>query len=237
MNTKTTLALLSTSGLTAGITQAQVVSSGTINLEQDYNASGNYRTGVSITGGSTPDFAFGYDAGTTANAQKPYVDARSNLSAPLGNMQGTVGAITGNVSLLAMSNNGFPLTAAGTLIDATYAATYPALTASSPDAQRGYFFNEAGNNLAGAWGNTALVDGYVGIIVNGDEYGYLHFLDNPNTSLTLEDWAYQSTPGVGIVAGSASVVPEPSSIGAGAVAAGTALVALFRRRQLSIPAK
>lgn len=230
MNTKTTLALLSTSGLTVGFTQAQVISSGPIDLVQNYSANGNYRTGVSITGGSTPDFVFGYDAGTSANEQKPYVDARTGTA--LGNSTGVQGAISGNVALLALANNGLPLTTAGMMIDATYAAAYPALTAGSPDAQRGYLYEEAGGNVVGDWGNSATVDGYVGIILNGDDYGYLHILDNPgNGSLTLEDWAYQSTPGVGIVAGSASVVPEPSTVGAGVAAAGAALVALFRRQR------
>jgi hypothetical protein len=213
MTKKITLAIVSTSSLSAGITQAQIISSGPLNILQTFptnSATQTWRVGVGILSTNTPDFAFGFDGFTVANTQKPYIDARADLSAPLGNMSGLQGDFSGKLSMLAYGNNGFPLCPGGTLIDATYAATYPPLTSASTDDQRGYFYQEANGNFVGDWGptnsygnaNSTLVDGYVGIILSvnsTNDYGYLHFLiDNPGVSVTLEDWAYQSTPGVGI---------------------------------------
>ncbi len=221
MNNKITLAIASTSTLAAGITQAQIISSGPINLQQNWVSgdSAASRQPLDITGGSAPDFYFGFD---NANASKPYVDARAGTA-----LDGSLTAISGNVQLLAYANNGFPVTPGGTTIDSTYATTYPALTASSPDAQRGYFYKEANANVAGDWGNASIVDGYVGIIVNGSDYGYLHFQNNPGVTLTLEDWAYNSTPGAGIT--TPTPAPEPSTLALGG--AGLAVLMALRRRK------
>jgi len=220
MNKKITLAIASTSSLAAGITQAQIISSGSLNITQNF-VSGNQaasRQAVDIV--APYDIYFGYDGGSSPTATKPYIDARTGTA-----LDGSATPISGNIQLLAYANNGLPVTPGGTTIDSTYATTYPPLTAGSPDTQRAYFFNEANNNTVGSWGNTSIVDGYVGMIVNGNEYGYLHFQNNPGVSLTLEDWAYQSTPGVGIQ--TPVPAPEPSTLALG----GAGLAALMALRR------
>ena len=82
-------------------------------------------------------------------------------------------------------------------------------------------------SVIGDWSGTATTDAYVGILLNGTEYGWLHFIDDPTAqSLTLVDWAYQSTPGVGIVAGP---VPEPTTLALGGL--GLATMMMLRRRK------
>ena len=218
MNTKTSIALISTSGLAAGIAQSQVIYSGQLNLTQTYSAS-LYRQQVDMTGDGTPDFTFGYEG----DAQKPYVDARTG--AP-GN--GAPNPQSGIVSLLAYANHGLPVTPSGTMVDASYAATYPALPAG-----RAYFYKDGDTgNVTGDWGNTATTDGYVGIelsLSGGTSYGWLHFINNPTSgseSLTLVDWAYQSSPGVGIQAGP---VPEPTTLALGGL--GLAAMMMMRKRK------
>jgi hypothetical protein len=64
---------------------------------------------------------------------------------------------------------------------------------------------------------------------DGTHYGWLHFIDNPTSnpvSLTLVDWAYESTPGVGI---QISVIPEPST--AALMGLGVASLMMMRKRR------
>lgn len=213
MNTKQSLALISTSALAAGVAQGALVYSGPLNWQQPFTSTPDPRHGVDITGDGASDVIFGYETA----AQKPYIDCRP----------GPVAGITqsGMANVLAKSNRGLPVTPAGTMIDATYAATYPA----SSD-KRGYMFHDDNDSLAGDWSNTTVTDAYVGITLalpGGTSYGWLHLVDNPTTSpvnLTLVDWAYQTTPGVGVQTG---VVPEPA---AGALA-GLGIAALLLRKR------
>ena len=90
-----------------------------------------------------------------------------------------------------------------------------------------------GAGIVGDWSGTAITEGYVGIELypgDGTHYGWLHFIDNPTTgpkSLTLVDWAYESTPGIGI---GTAVVPEPSTFALTGIGMG-ALLMLRKRRQ------
>ncbi len=201
MNTKKSLALLSTSALAGGMAQGAVVYSGPLNLQQNYVASpGLSRQGVDMTGDGVNDFAFGYEANV---ALKPYVDARTTVDAALPTQSGIIGVLT-------KANTGLPVTLAGTMIDASYAATFPPQPIT---AGRGYMYTSDGSTVIGDWSNTATTEAYVGVelaLTGGTSFGWLHFIDNPVStpqSLTLVDFAYQSTPGVGIAAGA---VPEPS---------------------------
>ena len=78
MNTKKSLALISTSALASGLAQGAVVYSGPLNLQQSFVVTGLARQGVDMTGDGVNDFAFGYEAN---NALKPYVDARTSVEA------------------------------------------------------------------------------------------------------------------------------------------------------------
>jgi PEP-CTERM motif len=223
MNAKKTIAFVSTSSLAAGIAQSQVVYSGQLNLQQTYSGT-LYRQQVDMTGDGTPDFTFGYEG----SAQKPYVDARTG--AP-GN--GAPNPQSGIVSLLAYASHGLPVTSSGTMIDASYAATYPAIPAG-----RAYMYEDGDTgNVTGDWSNTSTTDGYVGIelsLAGGTSYGWLHFIDDPtpgSENLTLVDWAYQNTAGVGIQAGP---VPEPSTLALGGMGL-AAMMMLRQRKSVALP--
>ena len=219
MNTKKTVVLVSSSSLAAGIAQGQIVSSGPLNLTQTYSAA-SYRQGVSITGAGN-DFTFGYEAA----ANKPYVDVRTFVGTDVPNQSGIM-------NILAYSSGGLPVTPGGTLIDSAYAAAHSVVTPGGTG--RAYLFDDGtSGNQTGDWGNTTTMDGFVGIELNlpaGLSYGYLEFIDNPSAqSLTLVDWAYQATPGVGIT--TPAVVPEPTMLELAGV--GVAAVGLLLKRKKS----
>ncbi len=224
MNAKKSLTLASASALAAGAAHGAVVYSGPLNLQQTFTSS-NYRQGVSmVTGGGTNDFVFGYE--TAAN--KPYVDARATTLTDVGTPTSGIVGLLGTTTGASAGTVGFPVTPAGTMIDSTYASAY-----SLVQAGRGYMYdNDQGTTVIGAWSNTAVTEGFVGIeltLTGGTSYGWLHFIDDPIASsptLTLVDWAYESTPGVGI---QTTLIPEPST--AALAGLGIAALLVLRKRK------
>ena len=220
MNTKQSVVLVSASAMAAGVAQGSVVYSGPLNLTQVFSSS-NYRQGVSmVTGGGTNDFVFGYE--TAAN--KPYVDARATTLNDVGTPTSGILGLLGTTAGASAGTVGLPVTPAGTTIDAAYASLYSLALGG-----RGYLNeNDQGNTVIGGWSSTATTDGFVGIelaLPGGTSYGWLHFIDNPTAqSLTLVDWAYESTPNTGILT---VEVPEPSTL----ALAGAGLAALLALRK------
>ncbi len=220
MTTKQSVAVVSTSALAAGMAQGAVIYSGPLNLQQTYTDA-NYRQAVDINGDGVKDFTFGFEA----KPASPYIDARTYVSPEIPVQSGIVG-------ILGKANTGLPVTGPGVMIDAAYALTYPVISIN-----RGYMYQDGNSpaNTVGDWSNTAITDAYVGIELalgsgtNFTNFGWLHFVDDPTSSpvsLTLKDWAYESTPGVGIL----TPVPEPSTCAlAGLGIAG--ILALRNQRQ------
>lgn len=80
------------------------------------------------------------------------------------------------------------------------------------------------------------VTGFVGFYLPGDGYGWIRLEWSRPTADTVKvtaiDWAYNDTPGGGIVAGQMTSVPEPSTLTLAVLAAGSAgVMALRKRRQ------
>jgi PEP-CTERM motif len=226
INAKTSATFLLT--LAGGAAKGAIVYSGSLDLVSTYNSNGSLgwdgygRDAINIINNNDgPDLVFGYDTAS----DKPYVDARQSL-----------GVTNGVVTILAESNGGtagdggLPVTTAGTLINASYASLYPG---NSTDNEGMFYENANANGVAGQWSNSQITDAYVGIELNlasGTSYGWLEFQDNPTAAsptLTLEDWAYDTTPGEGLVAG---VVPEPSTLTLLSVGAAGLAASLRRRR-------
>jgi Domain of unknown function (DUF4185) len=208
MKSKKRALLLATSALTAGAAQGAIVYSGLLNITSTWtnDNSGAYGYGRLpeniISNNTGPDFIFGYDTAST----KPYVDARYNV----------FGMTNGVVHILANGNEGLPATAAGTLIDASYASLYPGNAATNNQGMM--CENQDGSEVVGDWPDTVASDAYVGIelaLGGSTNFGWLHFVDNPtlsNPTLTLADWAYETTPNTGIMTGdSGMLIQNPST--------------------------
>ncbi|HEY1787119.1 MAG TPA: hypothetical protein VGJ73_03145, partial [Verrucomicrobiae bacterium] len=192
--------------LAAGAAQGAIVYSGPLNIVSTYSGAGAGYDGYGrkainiINNDDGPDFVFGYDTAS----DKPYVDARSSIGAT----NGLVYVLANSDGANGNGNGGLPATPVGTTIDSTYAARYP----GNGNDNEGLMYENDGNTaIVGGWTNNAIIDAYVGIELNlqsGTSYGWLHFKDNPLTtpgSLLLEDWAYESTPGIGIQTGETGV--------------------------------
>ncbi len=218
MKTKQSVTLVSVSAMAAGMAQGSVIYSGPLNLQQSF-FDGEARQAIDMNGDGVRDLTFGYEVSAT----KPYVDARTYVSPQIPVQSGIIG-------ILGKANKGLPVTAAGTMIDASYASTFPVITDN-----RGYFFHDDGDNLAGDWSGTEINRGFVGVeltLGGQTHYGWLQFIDNPTANpvnLTLVDWAYESTPGLGI---EATLIPEPSTL----ALAGVGMAALLMMRKRKQPA-
>jgi hypothetical protein len=208
--TAAAVAATSCAGLTSDIPQASadIVYSGVVNLNIPYTTNGLYLNVVTgainepgnTGGGSVP----GWDLNPWGSGSLSFF----NPAAPAGGVyvQRTGGGATANLP-------------AGTLIDAG------SLYGAGAGSQTG---NEAfiapGDNLVGFRflneANSQVHYGWMRINLQGNTLG--------NTGArTVVDYAYESSPGVGIGAGA---IPEPSSLAALAMGA----LGLFARRRRSV---
>jgi hypothetical protein len=92
---------------------------------------------------------------------------------------------------------------------------------------------------------TAGVDGYVGVQVQGNEYGWIKLVFTVGgeskipSALTVISWDLDLTPNQAIGAGleATTPTPEPGTMALGLLAAGAAGVTALRRRRLSPPSE
>lgn len=193
MNNKQTLAAASTSLLAAGMAHGSILYSGPVNTE----LSGTSAYMVDLNQDFTFDYSVRFDGFNTGNQLKPFVDARSAGNA--------------NAWVLSKTNGGAPLTLFGTNIDSNYAANFPTNKV-------GYLYEQYDNNtVVGDWPSTADTDGYVGLVLTDGttttNYGWLHLIYKASSTTTktlvVVDYAYETTPNVGIIAGAIETPAEP----------------------------
>lgn len=222
MKTKQTIALVSSSALAAGMAHGQISYSGPINYVLSIpspNSGPVASTTFEMNGYNS--FFVGWDGTSTSNYQKPYIAGEPNNSpgaAILAQYVANDGG--GNASY------GLPVTTAGTMINSSYLT--PDYTNHS-NYGYAYFFQDGNGKQIGGWTNTASTDAYVGIELwngaGGTNFGWIELdYNGPAQTLTVVDWAYQTTPGVGILAGA---VPEPAT--SGIVLAGIGALYFSRR--------
>jgi len=192
---KQSIAIVSTSALAAGVAQGAVTYSGLLNIElpcpDDWIVA---PAQIDMDGDFVTDFNVGFDGYTSSNWRKPFVDTRSILGS----------------AALTQPDSGAPVTPFGTMIDANYLA--PSLT------QKAYLSQNGDGATVGEWPQTVTTEGYVGVelfdtVGSTTNFGWIHLIysavvSNPPT-LTLVDWAYETTPGVGIPAGSTDTLGAP----------------------------
>lgn len=186
-STGKTLALLSTSALAAGAARGAVVYT-PLNVTLPGNVSWN----LDLNQDGTPDFKI------AGGSTKPYLDNSPASSSAF--------------VLAASANQGLPLTAAGTLINGSYQSAQAT----------GYFNKSSGSGaVVGSWTAAGDNEGYVGLELKdgtGTHYGWAHFIYNatnvpPNCNATgtlrLIDAAFETTAGVGILAGQTAETSAP----------------------------
>lgn len=202
MKTTQGLAVASSSLLAAGAAHGAIVWSGSISNV----ISGNASYPVDLNQDSTIDYTIRFDGFNGGNQLKPFIDCRASSG----------GSANPNAWVLAKANTGEPVTAFGTMIDASYAAAYPTN-------QTGYLYEQYNNNtVVGDWPSTSDTEGYVGLELSDGvtftNYGWVHLIyqaSSATKTLMVVDYAYETTPNKGIVASMTAYLPtiyrEPQS--------------------------
>ena len=186
MNRRQTLAITSTSVLAAGMAHGAVQYTA-VNTELIGNQTATYPFDLNSDG------SIDCQAWFDSSENKPFIDCRTNTL--------PTGISSTNGWTLSKTNGGAPLTLFGAAIDSGYAVTYPPNKVA-------YLYEQYDNStLVGDWPNDAVTDGYVGLALINDSttnFGYAHLIYDGTTSpktLTFVGYGYETTPGVGIVAG------------------------------------
>jgi hypothetical protein len=145
-----------------------------------------------MNGDGVGDFSVGFvDIFGTVNPQKPYI-------------QGDPSGVPGSAVLVSPASDTLPDTQFGVMIDEHYLGP---TTNSSGNA---FFFqeNDDSSGNVGAWPSSVETEGYVGMeLWDGDgntNYAWVHIIYDGAVSpktLTVVDYAYETTPFTGIMAG------------------------------------
>ena len=200
MKTKRTVSLLSVSTLAAGMAQGAVTYSGSVNTQLTASDSASF----DLNGDGTPDFTIGFNS---SNFSKPYV-------------QGSPDAVPGSTPLARLASDGWyglPVTPFGTLIDSSFLVPVPDTAQGSAPGQA-YLFQDNNSQIqtVGDWGVNNYTEGYVGLEMYDNSglsqtnFGWVRLIyDRWTKVLTLVDYAYESTPGVGIIAGATNDTGAP----------------------------
>ena len=203
MNRKQSVSLVSVSALAAGMAQGAVTYSGLLNTPLP--AGSGATIPFDLNGDGTDDFAVGFDG--SANSNKPFCSGFPD-SAP----GSTVLAQPGIDGWF-----GLPVTPFGVTIDSSYLTPVPS---SAPGGGKAYLHqdNDSGASYPaiGAWGVNSPTEGYVGLEMYDNtglsttNFGWARLIYNHTVgTLSLVDYAYETTPGVGIVAGATNTVGAP----------------------------
>ena len=188
MKTKQTATVLSISALSVGMAHGGIVYTP---LSPATTLTIADSTSIDLNNDGTADFQVRFDGyGSTMNAAKPFINSYDINTA----------------DVLSYSNSGVPITAYGTMIDASFLA---------PN-KDGYLYQDYNQNVVGDWPANADTDAYVGVeLINGTStnFGWVRLeynATNPNSkTLIVKGYAYEDQPGVGIVAGATQTLGKP----------------------------
>ncbi|MGA2747198.1 MAG: LamG-like jellyroll fold domain-containing protein [Verrucomicrobiota bacterium] len=196
MNKKQIITLLSGSAMASGVAHGAILYSGPVNEVLPVGGV-DYMGSFDMNGDGVGDFALGF-AGN--NNQKPYI-------------QGFPTGVPGSTVLVGTNQNNLPVTLFGTMINSNY------LGPTSNGSGDGWFNQEDDDGSAhyvGSWPTSQDTEGYVGMELwdasGNTNFGWVHVIYDsaitPNT-LTLVDYAYETTPFLGIIAGETNPVGCP----------------------------
>jgi len=169
-----------------------ILYSGQVNFTLPYTATPPQSSTFDVNGDGVGDFSVGFvDILGSVNPQKPYIE-------------GDPSGVPGSAVLVGPASDTLPDTQFGVMIDEHYLAP---TTNSSGNA---FFFyeNDDSSGATGGWSSSAYTEGYVGMeLWDGDgntNYAWVHIIydgaASPKT-LTVVDYAYETTPFTGIMAG------------------------------------
>jgi hypothetical protein len=186
------IAAVSSSALASGMAQGAVLYSGPVTNTLAVNGSPIY---FDLNQDGIDDFTLGFDRG---NKNKPYIEGYPDSvpgSSPL-------------AQLAPDGSYGMPVTPFGTMIDSNYLANCTTYA---------YLYQDDGATTVGAWGVNNITEAYVGLEMYDNtgqgltNYGWarLDYNLSPAETLTLVDYAYETTPGLGIIAGETNEVGAP----------------------------
>lgn len=198
MSKTRSLAITSTTFLAAGMAQGSVVYTDTLMWKIPTDGA---EYPIDLNGDFQNDCNVRFDG----NQNKPFVDAR----------RGQSGVVSTNGWTLSNTNNGgnpefwgAPVTPFGTAIDAAYATT-------NPPKKTAYLYQDYDQKVVGAWPNDKVTDAYVGMAMmdgSNTNYAWIHLILDGTASpktMTVVGYAYETTPGKGILTGARVTPAEP----------------------------
>jgi hypothetical protein len=210
MNRKQSVSLVSVSALAAGMAQGAVTYSGLINTTLPKGSGATIQ--FDLNGDGMDDFTVGFDGvGNPGpnNYNKPYIT-------------GIPDSVPGSTPLAQLASDGWyglPVTPFGTMIDSSYLTPVPD---TAPGTARAYLNQDNQGDVdpkypvIGGWGVNSPTEGYVGLEMYDNaglsitNFGWAQLIYNNNLgTFTLVDYAYETTPGVGIPAGATNEVGAP----------------------------
>ena len=205
MNTKRTLVFTSSSALAAGMAQAAVHYTPSVNTVVPLPATPSTGAYFDLNNDGTPDFGLGFDGFSSANHQKPYI-----FGYPTYNQGSSVLSRTN----AAAGTWGLPVAHFGDTLDQNYLP--PDLDTANNN--RSYFDQDGNGKYVGDWATGARTEGYIGLelfdLTGGTtNYGWAHIIFDDTAStpfIQLVDYAYEDGNMVSIVAGSTNTVGAPT---------------------------
>jgi hypothetical protein len=178
-------------------------------LQCSANLTPNTPAPFDISGDAINDFFLSFDglSGQAANSQKPYVSGYLTGTPP----SAVMGTTSTSVGQFGPYQNGAPVASFGTMIDVNY------LTPVVTNYGKVYLYQDGNANYVGGWGLGAKTEGYLGVELfdagnSITNFGWLHLVWDPTANprtITCVDSGYETTPGVGIVAGATNTVGKP----------------------------
>ncbi|MGO8701993.1 MAG: LamG-like jellyroll fold domain-containing protein [Limisphaerales bacterium] len=201
MNKKQIIAAVSSSALASGMAHGAVLYSGPVNVNLPCTATPPSTAAFDMNGDGIGDFLVGFDGDSSpANSQKPYI-------------QGYPFNTPGSTVLAGTNQNNLPVTPFGTLINGDY------LDPTTNSTGQAYFdqeFDDQSAHYVGSWQTSLDTEGYVGMELwdgsGNTNFGWVHIIYDsaitPNT-LAVVDYAYETTPFAGIIAGATNEVGAP----------------------------
>ena len=196
------IALISASAMTAGLAHGAIIYTYADPAKSFNTCTPNgSQLYIDLNQDGQVDFSCDYN---NSNSNKPYISDSIGIAQP----------VYLPYVLSDASDQGLPVTTNGAAIDSTYESGQGT----------GYFYQDSNGNHVGGWNiEGTTFEGYVGLVLqdsNSDNYyGWAHFIYNSATpyegssgTLTLVDYAMETTPNTGILAGQTAEAGTGSAI-------------------------